>query len=882
MRGGDSWEDWAGVPAPAALRPVTPASVARPRLVDQLSRSVAAARITQVVGPAGFGKTTALAQWCGSTALATAWLSLDEDCRNDQRLYSSLLAAHARCAEEHPRPGLRRLRELHVRAQDSRLQRHALVQALGELESDVVLVIDDVHAVMPLRPGSALATLLRTPLPRLRFVLGTRVPLGELAREALAGEAVTVESTDLAFTVPEVVEAGRLLGRELSADVAETVVVATQGWPIGVRLALVSARTGDAGPEQRPAAWTPVPGPGTEHSQLLADYVEHEVLVRLPAALAEFLLDVTTCDEVDVRLAVQLSGKRTAPALLGQAVRQGLFAQRVAVGEDVHYRWHPVFAAACRTVLAARDPGRQAALHRLAARRLADTDPLRAARHALAGADPAQVWSVLSSSWSSLLIAGDAAAVERLCAQLPDRWQHDPLVLLVRGCAADLLGDRLGAQAMLRAAATRIDAAGSRIETSTRSAFAMARLMVEDDPGVLAGSCDDLTALLEAGEITGRSVRNAAQFLLGWTEMRLRRNPSRAVALLESARQAALAAGDSVLAERAATNLAFATAYSGRLRRAGELLDSLGDPSTLHDWVSYDGGIGSFTAGFIDYWRDELVAARRHFGDVLVHGGDANYAALARVFLARIAADSGDPREIALAENQLRDLDRADVHGLPWEVYLGATRATLAAARGELSMALRLCRGLPPTPYIPIITVDVAAIHLQGGDLGAVVRTLTTLAPLDDQPVHVRVSALLLNALVQCRRGQQESAHRLVESAMALAVPEGIARPFRADLPGLRRMLVAQAEAGTDHPEWLAARIAGIDRPPDGSPAARLSPREREVLSYLRGTLTTAEIAEALHVSVNTVKTHQRLIYRKLGVSNRREAVSSTAQEPQP
>jgi LuxR family maltose regulon positive regulatory protein len=95
-------------------------------------------------------------------------------------------------------------------------------------------------------------------------------------------------------------------------------------------------------------------------------------------------------------------------------------------------------------------------------------------------------------------------------------------------------------------------------------------------------------------------------------------------------------------------------------------------------------------------------------------------------------------------------------------------------------------------------------------------------------------------------------------------------------------LLVAQAEAGTDHPEWLAARIAGIDRPPDGSPAARLSPREREVLSYLRGTLTTAEIAEALHVSVNTVKTHQRLIYRKLGVSNRREAVSSTAQEPQP
>jgi LuxR family maltose regulon positive regulatory protein len=89
-------------------------------------------------------------------------------------------------------------------------------------------------------------------------------------------------------------------------------------------------------------------------------------------------------------------------------------------------------------------------------------------------------------------------------------------------------------------------------------------------------------------------------------------------------------------------------------------------------------------------------------------------------------------------------------------------------------------------------------------------------------------------------------------------------------------------ERGTKHQEFVASLLAASssDQPDASTPVVSLSRREREVLNYLRGTMSTAEIAAALHVSVNTIKTHQRAIYRKLGVTSRKDAVSWERVEP--
>ena len=114
-----------------------------------------------------------------------------------------------------------------------------------------------------------------------------------------------------------------------------------------------------------------------------------------------------------------------------------------------------------------------------------------------------------------------------------------------------------------------------------------------------------------------------------------------------------------------------------------------------------------------------------------------------------------------------------------------------------------------------------------------------------------------------------------MEQSLDLAVEESVARPYGDSDPVLRELLVAHVAWGTQHEGFLAARIAQTEATVSrklvlGSPLSR---REHEVLGFLRTSMTTADIAAALYVSINTVKTHQRAIYRKLGVTNRREAV---------
>ncbi|MGB4778339.1 helix-turn-helix transcriptional regulator [Microbacterium sp.] len=129
---------------------------------------------------------------------------------------------------------------------------------------------------------------------------------------------------------------------------------------------------------------------------------------------------------------------------------------------------------------------------------------------------------------------------------------------------------------------------------------------------------------------------------------------------------------------------------------------------------------------------------------------------------------------------------------------------------------------------------------------------------------------LLTDALLRAEAGRDD-AHVALETALDLAVPEHILRPFADPYPELRTLLEQHATWGSRHGAFIAEALAR--REAASAAAADLSEREREVLAYLRTTMTIAEIAAALYLSVNTVKTHVQSVYRKLGVGSRREAV---------
>ena len=144
------------------------------------------------------------------------------------------------------------------------------------------------------------------------------------------------------------------------------------------------------------------------------------------------------------------------------------------------------------------------------------------------------------------------------------------------------------------------------------------------------------------------------------------------------------------------------------------------------------------------------------------------------------------------------------------------------------------------------------------------------------QPGYIRANALLTRSLIEHQTGNVEAAHLLLEHSFDAAAPESVVRPYSDNDPELRALLVAHAVWGTQHEGFLAARIAQTEATVSRKLVlgSRLSPRENEVLGFMRTSMTTVDIAETLYISVNTVKTHQRAIYRKLGVSNRREAVN--------
>ncbi len=167
------------------------------------------------------------------------------------------------------------------------------------------------------------------------------------------------------------------------------------------------------------------------------------------------------------------------------------------------------------------------------------------------------------------------------------------------------------------------------------------------------------------------------------------------------------------------------------------------------------------------------------------------------------------------------------------------------------------------------MTVLLADILRRSGDAHAALKMLMPLKPYSQLPV-VRVPLLLATAVVRRREGDPTEAHRLCELALECASEEMIRYPLCNGGLELRQLLTEHLAWGTRYEEFAVGCLTPSER---RGPLQQLSERESVVFAQLRTTRTIQEIADALGVSINTVKTHQRAVYRKLGVSSRREAV---------
>jgi LuxR family maltose regulon positive regulatory protein len=825
--------------------------VERPRLHAALDEALSTP-LTLVAAPAGFGKTTLLLSWISRLeGTNVAWLSGDE-VDDGPGFWARVLEALG--ADE---------------PSESDAPFDSVARVLEESAEPVIVVVDDFHHVRSKAVLGPLARLVSHPPPSLHLVLATRRdPELPLHRLRLAGQLTELRAKDLAFAPDEAGAFFETAGLDLRPELVGTLLHRTEGWAAALRFAAISLRS------RRKAESFVLALARTE--QAIAEYLVTEVLGSQPPRMRDFLLRTSLCDRVDGALADELTGRSDGAQTLASLERNNIFLELEPDGR--WYRYHSLFAALLRAEAQRMEDSRLRDLHRRAAQCLAaDGDRLAALRHALTAGDADHAAALVSELWVEIDGRGD----DRLAAAILDRIdtaevEEQPHLCLLAAWERLRHDDPAQADAWLKVA----DAGRRSLAGSDRTSYDFARCIVELRRARRRG---DLTALdraldrLSRPQLRSRKAHDddarRALILCGrgvgaaWDG-----DLDAALTTLEAAVDAARRARLTALEVESTAMLALVCAFRGDLTRAGRLArpvlaESEGAERRRPEYVA---GLLALSRCNLDWddleeARDLAERARAVAEDV----GDGVGRAAARVLSLQAVANAPGGNDIARLELAALELEGDSDHVPP------LLTPTLDACR------VRIDRGesrLPETAT-PELSVALARDALAADDVPAARDLLEAVLEQPGAPKTTRVEAAVLRSVAAERRESGDQANRWIEIGLDIAEPDAIRRPFTDAGPEMAGILRRAIRQGTAH-RWLAGSLLAVLDGREGAEghAARellepLSARETVVLRYLPTLLSNQEIAGELFVSVNTVKTHLKSIYRKLGVSDRREAV---------
>ena len=409
---------------PEARKGIAP----RGQLLDRL-REGRGRKLTLVCAPAGYGKTTVLAQWCEADRDRTpfVWLSADESDSDPVRLWSHLIAG---LQAVHPRAGAASLEAL--RAGPTTVASVALPLLVDELADapPSVLVVDDWHLVRSTVCDETMRILLERGPPAVQVVLSSRSdPILPVGRWRAHGELSEVRAADLQLSHAEAAAFLHEANVDLGPEEIDRLTERTEGWAAGLSLAsMLLQREGD------PHAFVLDFAGDSRH---LLEYMSDDVLASVGEEMREFLLRSSVLDEVSGAACDAVLETHGSAAMLAEIERANLFLVPV----DRHgerYRFHRLFSDVLRRELARRAPEAVARLHsRASAWFEAQGDGESAVRHAIAGRDLARASDLVTFHQRSLMNEGRLTTLARWLEELS--WPEasaEPQLALVRASLA--------------------------------------------------------------------------------------------------------------------------------------------------------------------------------------------------------------------------------------------------------------------------------------------------------------------------------------------------------------------------------------------------------------------------------------------------------------
>ena len=891
-----------------------PGFVARPRLVERLEQGLVRGLLL-VCAPAGFGKTSLLAEWARAGRRPVAWLSLDEGDNDPARFWRHVVAALGRvqsAVAERVVPLLGPPAPRSFEGLVSALINELAVQPGG---GEVVLVLDDYHLIDVQPVHASLGFLLEHRPPGLRLVLVSRAdpPLG-LARLRARGQLGELRERELRFTAEE---AAAVLREAVGPDLPEAAVAAllarTEGWVAGLQLAGLSLR-GQADVTGFVASFS-----GSH--RFVLDYLAEEVLDRQPEQVRAFLLEASVLERLSGELCDAVTGRTDGQAMLERVERANLFLLPL---DEVRgwWRYHQLFADLLRARLQQERPERVPALHRNAAawydeHGLADD----AVRHALAAGEAVWAARLVERHFDAVFALGEEATAQRWLAALPAGLVGSRARLLLAQARVALLSGRVeGVEELLDAAERAFaDGADEPFESSAgRAASVLGNVpaVIALDRAYLAEFCGDAesTAAFASrarAEIGAREsmLDSMAQWHLARAQW-LRGRVAEAEPALSSIIARWQAAGERALAVRGCC-------YLGQVQRAQGRLDAaLGTYRQALEITRLPSGAVLPVAGMahvgmveVAYQRDELDAALRDVTEGIALCRQLNYVqplATGLATLAWIRQARGDPGGAleAIGEAE-RVAPGPEVAGLLNVVPV--QRARLLLAQGDLAAVVRWRQerglslddepGYPREPEYLVLARVLLAQDRPERALGLLERLYALAVAQQRLGSLIEIQALRALALVGV--GEEAAAVAVLAETLTLARPEGYVRVFADEgspMRGLLGRLVAaqrtqRTAAGGISLEYLGRLVRAFERhavpaTSPGSPRARpsaggaprlveaLTDRELQVLRLLAAGKENQAIARELVVAVSTVKKHVTHILEKLGAANRTEATA--------